>query len=346
MAEIVEIDSEKSFNKELKTDKNNSYSLSLTLNESIEIVAEQINNIIPKSFSSIYSIEEIGINKYFSKFKSLNAIFDEIKDRIYNNNNNIIIKENENNLMINIPLPKKQEFIFELKLNKKIKNEKIIEIIYKLNNEIISLKNEVSLLKNDNTNLKNEVKDLKEKYTSLIEEKMYISNLDSKIINNNKKYNESLKNWINPSKKIKAELLYRLSENGDNKSTFHKLCDNKGPTLTLFHVNDGNIVGIYTPLSWDETSGWKNDMDTFIFNLNKNQKYKKLKNHSSIFCDSTCGPDTNYFGCDSSNSMKSITYWANYINNYYDKGSEILPSNNQEKVYDLIETEVYGIIIE
>ena len=180
MAEIVEIDSEKSFNKELKTDKNNSYSLSLslTLNESIEIVAEQINNIIPKSFSSIYLIEEIGINKYFSKFKSLNAIFDEIKDRIYNNN--IIIKENENNLMINIPLPKKQEFIFELKLNKKIKNEKIIEIIYKLNNEIISLKNEVSLLKNDNTNLKNEVKDLKEKYTSLIEEKMYISNLDSK----------------------------------------------------------------------------------------------------------------------------------------------------------------------
>ena len=137
----------------------------------------------------------------------------------------------------------------------KIKNEKIFEIICKLNNEILSLRKEVVLLKNDNTNLKNEVNDLKEKYTILIEEKMYISDLVSKIINNNKKYNESLKNWINPSKKIKAELLYRLSENGDNISTFHKLCDNKGPTLTLFHVNDGNIVGIYTPLSWDETSG-------------------------------------------------------------------------------------------
>ena len=344
MAEIVEIDSEKSFNKELKTDKNNSYSVSFTLNESIEIVAEQINDIINKSFSSKYSIKEMRENKYFLKFKSLNEIFDEIKDRIYNNN--IIIKENENNLKIYIPLPQKQEFIFELKLNMKIKNEKIFEIICKLNNEILSLRKEVVLLKNDNTNLKNEVNDLKEKYTILIEEKMYISDLDSKIINNNKKYNESLKNWINPSKKIKAELLYRLSENGDNISTFHKLCDNKGPTLTLFHVNDGNIVGIYTPLSWDETSGWKNDMDIFIFNLNKNQKYKKLKNHQSIFCDSTCGPETIYFGCDSSNSMKSIIHWANYINNYYDKGSEILPSNNQEKVYDLIETEVYGIIIE
>ena len=30
MAEIAEIDSEKSFNKELKTDKNNSYSVSFT----------------------------------------------------------------------------------------------------------------------------------------------------------------------------------------------------------------------------------------------------------------------------------------------------------------------------
>ena len=72
-----------------------------------------------------------------------------------------------------------------------------------------------------------------------------------------KKYNEKLKEWINPSRKIKAELLYRLSENGDNKTSFHELCDNKGYTLTLFHVNDGNKVGIYTPLFWDSNSGWK-----------------------------------------------------------------------------------------
>ena len=33
---------------------------------------------------------------------------------------------------------------------------------------------------------------------------------------------------------------------------------------------------IYTPLSWDSSSGRKDDMETFIFNLNKNKKYKKL----------------------------------------------------------------------
>ena len=70
--------------------------------------------------------------------------------------------------------------------------------------------------------------------------------------------------------------MYRLTENWEKYSTFHELCDNKGPTLTLFHVDEGNKAGIYTPLSWDSKSGWKSDMDTFIFNLNKKKIYKKL----------------------------------------------------------------------
>ena len=44
--------------------------------------------------------------------------------------------------------------------------------------------------------------------------------------------------------------------------------------------------------------------------------------------------------------MRAIKHKTNEINEYYDKGSEILPSNNQKKEYDLIETEVYKIIIE
>jgi len=127
------------------------------------------------------------------------------------------------------------------------------------------------------------------------EERKKIYDLDSKIINGNEKCNESLKNWIDPARKIKAELLYRLSQNGENISTFHELCDNKGPTLTLFHVNDGNKVGIYTPLSWDSNSEWKFDMDTFIFNLNKNQKYKKLQPDHSIYCFNSFGPLTSNF---------------------------------------------------
>ena len=344
MTEEIEINSEKLYNIELKSDKNNLYSVSLTLDNFIKIMAEQINNIINITYSSQYSFEEIKENKYFKKFYDIDEIFDELKNRIYNNK--IIIKETENNLIFNIPLSQNNYIIFELKQNIKINNEKIYDIIYKLNNQITNLKSEIVQLKSDNNNLNNEVKDMKKQLNILIEEKKYISNLDSKIINGNKKYNETLKNWINPQKKIKAKLLYRLSENGDKYSTFHKLCDNKGPTLTLFHVNDSNIVGIYTPLSWDSSSGWKKDMDTFIFNLNKNLKCKKTKSFSSIFCDNTCGPYTINFGCDSSNSMKTIIYLSNYIYNYYYKGSEILSNSDQENVYNLIETEVYEIIIE
>ena len=387
--EEVQLTSEKSFQIELSSDKNNSYSIEFNLNNYIEIIANQINNIIHKSYSNKYSFEGIREAKYFLQFDNLDEILDEIKDRI--DNNKIILKENDNILILNIPLPDDQEIIFEL--NPIIKNnndrlDELTDLIIKLNTEInnikdeeianlkreindmkekevlltndnTQLKNDINLLKKENnqlnkdnaqlknneTQLKEEITELKEKLNILWETRRYITNLDSKIINENKEYNESLKNWIDPSKKIKAELLYRLSENGDDKKTFHELCDNKGPTLTLFHVNDGNIIGIYTPLDLDSNSLWKNDMDTFIFNLNKNQKYKKLKEDCSIYCMFSYGPYTAGFGCDHNNSMKSIIHLGNDINKYYDKGSEILPCNNQEKVYDLIETEVYKIMI-
>ena len=385
----AQIISEKSFQIELSSDKNNSYSIEFNLNNYIEITANQINNIIHKSYSNKYSFEGIREAKYFLQFDNLDEILDEIKDRI--DNNKIILKENDNILILNIPLPDDQEIIFEL--NPIIKNnndrlDELTDLIIKLNTEInnikdeeianlkreindmkekevlltndnTQLKNDINLLKKENnqlnkdnaqlknneTQLKEEITELKEKLNILWETRRYITNLDSKIINENKEYNESLKNWIDPSKKIKAELLYRLSENGDDKKTFHELCDNKGPTLTLFHVNDGNIIGIYTPLDLDSNSLWKNDMDTFIFNLNKNQKYKKLKEDCSIYCMFSYGPYTAGFGCDHNNSMKSIIHLGNDINKHYDKGSEILPCNNQEKVYDLIETEVYKIMI-
>ena len=111
--EEVLLTQEKSFQIELSSDKNNSYSLEFNLNNYIEIMAKQINNIIHKSYSNKYSFEEIRETKYFLQFDTLDEIFDEIKDRIYNNH--ISMKENENNIFINIPLPENQELIFELK---------------------------------------------------------------------------------------------------------------------------------------------------------------------------------------------------------------------------------------
>ena len=82
------------------------------------------------------------------------------------------------------------------------------------------------------------------------------------------------------------------------------------------------------------------------FHLNKNQKYKKLQPDSSALCNNSNGPCTFGFGYNFTNSMTTIKHYANSINEYYDRGSEILQSNNQTKEYDLIEAEVYKIIIE
>ena len=336
----------KEFNIEIISDKNNTYSIQFTLNSSLEIVANQKNAVLNKSFSNKFTIHEIQQNKYFVQFDTLNEIYDEVIERT--KKDKITITENENTLIINIPLPstKNTEQKFELKQISKNDNEKIndlTQLVIKQNKEIADLKNELKDIKEKLNILWKEREEREEKEKE--KRNKQISNLNSEIINENEKYKKLLKTWINPLKKIKAELLYRLSENGESYSTFHELCDNKGPTLTLFHVNDGNIVGIYTPLSWDSNSNWKNDNDTFIFNLNKEKKYKKIKSDLSAYCNNPYGPYTYGFGCQSS-TMKSIVHYSADINSYYDNGSDILPSNNQAKFYDLLETEVYKIIIE
>ena len=63
--EEAQIISEKFFQIELSSDKNNTYSVRFNLDNIIEITAEQINSFINKSFLSKYSFEEIKENKYF-----------------------------------------------------------------------------------------------------------------------------------------------------------------------------------------------------------------------------------------------------------------------------------------
>ena len=129
----------------------------------------------------------------------------------------------------------------------------------------------------------------------------------SKIINNNYEYVNSIKNWINSKERINIELLYRLSNNGEEFSTFHELCDNKGTTLTLFQIKDGDKIGFFTPSSWDSNTGKKNDMSTFLFNLCNNIKYEKTNSDVSIFCKKDHGPYVYHLGCGiSCGTMKKI----------------------------------------
>ena len=196
----------------------------INLNNYIEIRADKINDVINKSFYSKYSFEEIRENKYFLQFDNLDEIFDELKERI--NNNKIIIKENENNLILNIPLPtsKNNEIIFELKMIIKNNNERfneLTDLIIKLNTEMNNIKNKFIPQKNDEiTNIKNEINNMKIKEDKLINENIQSKNDINYLkneINHLKNENISLKNNMTQVKNDYVQLKNNVTkiENGN-----------------------------------------------------------------------------------------------------------------------------------
>ena len=306
-----------------------------------------------KCFSSQILVDKIKENKYFLMFDDLKEICNEISERI--KKKEMKLEENLEglNLLIYLPSTKIKEIKFELKEEQKNDKDKINdlnELIMKLQEEINNNKREINELKNIVNNQNNEINEMKKKINFLTDYIKFKDNIqelkDSQIIDSNIEYIKSIKNWINPNVKVKGELLYRMSRDGDKISKFHELCDNKGPTLTLFETIDGNKGGIYTPLSWDiNTNDWKDDLETFLFNLTKNQKYKKIKKENSIFCGNEHGAWIYSFGFYSCQIMK-IQHLGTSINNYYENGAECLPNNNTNtKFFDVKEVEVYKIIL-
>ena len=70
--------------------------------------------------------------------------------------------------------------------------------------------------------------------------------------------------------------LYKASVNGWSPSTFHRLCDNKGPTITVATLVDGRFIGAYNPNSWENLNGsYTNNMEVFLFDSDK--KYTSAK---------------------------------------------------------------------
>ena len=120
-------------------------------------------------------------------------------------------------------------------------------------------------------------------------EKFSIKN--SKIIQDDEKTENIIKDWIEPNKNIKFSLLFRKRRDGSNCSDFHRNCDNKGATLTLIETDKGYKFGGYTPLDWESHSGEnKTDELTFLFSLNQMKKFTKITKDQSIYVGINYGP--------------------------------------------------------
>ena len=366
------------FNLELEAVSNKNKKFKVNLNAEtysyLTVTATNKTDIFKQTFSNKFSVEEIKTNKYMNLYDDLKEICEQLEK--ITKSTSPTIKEENKSLFIIIPLPndKYKEYTFELKEIEKNEGDKmkdITEIVYEikkeneslkkenesLKKEISEIKNECNKLKNITDTQNNEITKIKEQMTMLLdyhnkikkekeeEEEKKLLKIESSIIKENNEYKKALKNWINSNKKIEAQLLYKKSRDGGQISKFHELCDNKGPTLTIFKTEDGNIGGIYTPLSWDDHhTVWKNDLDTFMFNLNKSEKYKKLKNECSIYLEKNHGPWIAHFGFHITDQMNKIRHEGTNINDYYENGANILPNNtNGTKYFNVSDVEVFKI---
>lgn len=67
---------------------------------------------------------------------------------------------------------------------------------------------------------------------------------------------------------ISLNLLYRGTRDGFAAATFHQLCDNKGPTITVARARDmAQLLGGYSPLDWKCEEVNCGVYNSFIFSL-------------------------------------------------------------------------------
>ena len=133
-----------------------------------------------------------------------------------------------------------------------------------------------------------------------------------------------------------------MSKNRIEFNTFHNLCDNKGPTIILTKLKDGNILGTYTPLDWDSKSEWKSDLNMFVFSLTQNLKcMKNNQNNDGIYCHGGYGPSSIFlqFGYGGMNKPYIVP-----SNGGFNDCQKLYPGKSSG-YYDAEEVEIYKIII-
>ena len=68
-------------------------------------------------------------------------------------------------------------------------------------------------------------------------------------------------------KMISCKLLYRVSHLGPSVELFHKLCDNKGPTLIFIKTSTGHIFGAFNSLNFKSISKYELSYENFLFSI-------------------------------------------------------------------------------
>ena len=64
-------------------------------------------------------------------------------------------------------------------------------------------------------------------------------------------------------------LIYSGSAHGWLIKDFHERCDDKGPTISLFKIKNGDCIGGYTQVPWTSDGYDRGDSEAMLFNLSR-----------------------------------------------------------------------------
>lgn len=321
------------------SDKNHKIFLSIEIkNTKLCISCYYFEDYFKINFFKEYTLEELKKElNYFKQFNNEKEILEEIKNNNLKGQEKIFEEENSEKIKLVIPLP--------INIYKNI--EFTLQKLKKTDQEIL------------------------EEYKSVIsiyKDKLQIKDLNSKIIIDTEQ-KEFLKGLVSYYEKLKAILLYsfyitytdeEIANNLKNKKIpysvrdFHTKCDNISSILVVCKSGD-QIFGGYTPLQFKSNNSYGDDKNSFIFSLNRKEKYPKKNfvdddsstSHShSIWCYKNYGPCFYYdleFVENTINIVNFGRYNYDIPSPFFKDKDKCLKNENDRKVF-LDSLEIFQII--
>jgi len=102
---------------------------------------------------------------------------------------------------------------------------------------------------------------------------------------------EVLLDWIDPNRNFTLDLLYKGSRDGFEAESFHKKCDNQGPTVTFIRSKKfEQVFGGFTKQSWNKSNEAAKCSETFLFSMTKKKKFPVSDVDNAIFRSESSGP--------------------------------------------------------
>ena len=357
MEEAEEAKSSLEFSSKVQID-DESFKLLLTQkSDNLLIKITQINFVPPSIYKAEFSKGDLDKkSKYFKMFDDINDLLPELQNKIENNEYSLKKGENSLSIYFNLNIKNIPDFFLSIKKIDNSINDKVdalCEILNKLLEDNKRKEKEIKELKDEITNLKKEIKELKNSEEEEIKEIKEIKEKDIMFDSDILKRKEDqimISNWIKPDSKLKYNLLYKVSRDGDRISTFTEKVKGKSPTLILIQSKSGYKFGGYTTVEWDMTGSftYKEDKCAFIFSITNKKKFglKEKKEKGAI-----CGDPYHFaFG-----GGHDLTIWDNCTSTDNSKNYGSNHTYNTTGAYELTggsnkffveELEVYQVISE